>query len=318
MFMEKIISDQRRKDLEAATKLYLDGYREQNFDVSGEFAEYAGFYHLTNEPFSKVLEIVSFSQDSRVLSVLASGDQVFHLINAGVQNIDTFDINRMTEYYALGFKKRAIECLSFEEFNKLFDYYKDYKIRNHCCENLDIEEYVVENMEEEYKWFWQELIWTLKQYGFDASVFHFATDPLKQNREYKLFNQYMINKEQYKILQQNILKSKITFKQSSVVDIPQNFSKYDLIYLSNIMEYYQMFYGQYIKKSLEAKKLLTNIYKKNLNKNGEILMTDLMNNFLSILLEHESLKESRLSICSSRVKAYTLKKEKIRWFRWKN
>ena len=49
-----------------------------------------------------------------------------------------------TEYYDLGFKKRAIECLSFEDYKKLFEYYKDYETSTHCCQHLDIEKFVVE------------------------------------------------------------------------------------------------------------------------------------------------------------------------------
>ena len=227
------ISEQRRKDLEEATRLYLEGYCSKAFEVSGNFVEHASFYHLTNESVETFLKIVTLTPRTKALSILASGDQVFHLVLRGLKDIDTFDINRLTEYYALGFKKRAIECLSFEDYNKLFEYYKDDYEKTHNCQHLDIEKYVIENMEDEYKWFWQEIFYILKQYGFDASVFHFARGVDILSSECRIPNSFMREKEKYKQLQQNLAISKITFKQSSIVDIPNNFNKQYNIVLDN-------------------------------------------------------------------------------------
>ncbi len=306
--MEKVISEQRRKDLEAAIKLYLDGYCSKSFEISGKFTEYASFYHLTNESVETFLKIVTLTLETKALSILASGDQVFHLVQRGLKDIDTFDINRLTEYYALGFKKRAIECLSFEDYNKLFEYYKEYYDKTHNCQHLDIEQYVIENMEDEYKWFWQELFYNLKQHGFNPSVFHFANRADRLSSICRIPNSYMKDIEKYNELQQKLAKANITFKQSSIVDVPNNFNKkYDLIYLSNVMEYYTEFFCGNKKKALD---ILKKIYNENLNINGEILLIDLVDRFMSVMLEDKFLREHKYIMGRESTMGYTLKKEK--------
>ena len=308
--MEKIISEQRRKDLEAATKLYLDAYRGQNFDVTGEYIEYAGFYYLTNELFEKALQKLDLCEITKALSVLASGDQVIHLVQRGIYDIDTFDINRLTEYYALGFKKRAIECLSFEDYNKLFEYYRDYETSTHCCQHLDIEKYVIENMEEEYKWFWQELFHNLKELGFDAGIFHFAmgVDLIAKNTAVP--NTFMEEKEKYKELQQKLTKANLTFKHSAITDVPTNFpNQYDLICLSNIMDHYYNWVGNF-QDSYKARNLLKKIYDNNLKPNGIILQSDLIGTFFPELKEDCRFKIKKLKLTYNPTDAYIIKKEK--------
>ncbi len=91
----------------------MDMYSEKSLEgvkkiVSGEtssggfFGEYDKFYPYTNECISGYLRFVDFIKKNSALSVLSSGDHVFSLISHGINNVDTFDINRLTEYYALG------------------------------------------------------------------------------------------------------------------------------------------------------------------------------------------------------------------------
>ena len=305
--MVKIISEQRRKDLDEAIELYLSAYQKKDF-VNDNFVEYAGYYRITNEPFSKFLAKANFSDTTKTLSVLSSGDQVFEMVRKGIKKIDTFDINRMTEYFALGFKKRAIECLTYEQFLSLNKY--DRIVTKHNNENLEIEKYVIENMEEEYKWFWQELIASLKGEGFNVSVFHFVIDYLYLTKFHYSRNPYMADKEKYKELQQKLLKAKITFQQADIKELPKKFQQYDLIYLSNILEYHEDIFEKSGFPPEEAIKLLKKIYNKMLNNYGEIILTDLMNWFYPEFCGEKLFKENHELIIDGSDRGYILKKKK--------
>lgn len=304
-----VISEQRVRDLDSAIKMYLEGYQNGYFGVNDDFEEYAGFYHLTNEPVSQMFKEINLNKVQNALSVLASGDQIFHMINAGVQNIDTFDINRLTEYYALGFKRRAIECLKYEDFIKLFEYYRDCDYRKHFYENQELEKYVIENCDEEYKWFWQEFLYALKHKGFEASVFHLAKEAEYIDKGNIKNNLYMIDKSEFYNLQRKLKEANISYNTCSVMDVPQTFDNYDLVYLSNIMDYYRSFYGNYRNPKDKARGLIKDIYDKNLNKNGEIILTELMHTFYTIyFLEDMSVE---CIIDSGPFAAYGIKKNKV-------
>ena len=70
---------------------------------------YSKVYLWTNENIDAYLNIVDISSKENALSVLASGDQTFNLITKGIMNIDTFDTNKLTEYFALGLSFNALK-----------------------------------------------------------------------------------------------------------------------------------------------------------------------------------------------------------------
>ena len=303
-----VISDQRQVDLQNAIDLYLSVYKDKEKDRLDDFVEYAGFYHLTNEQASEIIEKTTVTDNMKALCVLAGGDQAFNFINAGIKNIDTFDINRLTEYYALGFKKRAVECLSYAEFVKLFSYHQGLYIRSHNRLQPEIEKYVIENMEEEYKWFWQQFKYALIQEGFDPSIFH-----LSIFSEFKDItkNNYAKDEETYKNFQKLVREAKITFTRSSITELPEKFEKYDLVYLSNIMDYPRDFYFNKENPLYYAIELLNKIYDQNLNYSGEIIMTYLTGSFIPSICKnkyyHDNLEEIILN--TEREHAYRLIKK---------
>lgn len=302
-----IIPEQRKKDLDNAIELYLSSYQNKAYFVNDAFIEYAGYYRITNEPFSKFLANANFTPNTKTLSVLASGDQVFEMVLNGINNIDTFDINRMTEYFALGFKKRAIECLSHEQFLELFQYSR--VVHKHYKENLEVEKYVIENMDAEYKWFWKELIDRLKDEGFNVSVFHFVIDYLYLSKSYYARNPYMVDKEKYKELQRKLLKAKITFEQAEIKELHRKFGHFDLIYLSNIFEYYKDIFEKSERPNEEAIKLLKTIYDEMLNDNGEIILTDLMGRFYPEFTKEKEFEENHQIVKHITDWGYILKKK---------
>ncbi len=68
-------------------------------------------YAWPNEDEKEILKLIDFKRIKRVLTVLSSGDYLYSLISKGIINVDTFDISPITEYYALGLKRSAIETI---------------------------------------------------------------------------------------------------------------------------------------------------------------------------------------------------------------
>ena len=281
------ISEQRRKDLASTLELYKRLYSDFEELRTKDFKEYNVLYMMTNEQLNDIWHKRKQLGNCNALSVLASGDQAFNLVNKGVLSIDTFDINRLTEYYALGFKKTAIETLSFMDFLMLFDRYDpDY--------DFELEKEVIKNMSDEYRWFWQELLYSAKDIKENPSIFDLVggcnyIDNVIRDRK----NNYLLDENEYKMLQENLKKAKITFRCCDIKEITKSFGKYNIIYLSNILDYYkQIFRGQ---DSLQkAYKLLGTIYKKNFKGSGEIFLTNLTGDFKTkLFLDNPELPQNK-------------------------
>ena len=118
----------------------MEKYTEEYYDdVIGKLANYSRHhyyftdfdkvYPFTNEYITGYLDYVNFTGKSSALSVLSSGDHTFSLITKGITNIDTFDVNGLTEFYSLGLKRALITIFSYTEFLEFIDaikYQKEY------------------------------------------------------------------------------------------------------------------------------------------------------------------------------------------------
>lgn len=253
-------------DLEEAIKLFQ---RIKNDDVPGsaEYCDYHFFYENTNEHLTHLLKPLTIPSDSKILTILASGDQPFNFINKGITNIDTFDINKLTEYYALGFKRTALLSLSYEQYLSLF-------FSNDNEEAEQLENYVIESMPEDYKYFWKEYKYVIKNLGYKASAFDLSIDDIRD--DYYIKNNYLINERVYKEFQQKLLNAKINFTHANVTDLPTKFSQYNLIYLSNVMDYYKtVLYADIPPQEalLKAVELTKEIYAKNVLNPGELMFS---------------------------------------------
>ena len=71
------------------------------------------------------------------------------------------DVEELTE-------KILDECILKRYFKRHSTYSYDFK---EFYDHIEIEKYVIENMDAEYKWFWEELIANLKDEGFNISVY---------------------------------------------------------------------------------------------------------------------------------------------------
>ncbi len=264
------------------------------------------FYLLTNENISGYMKFINFKNKENALTVLSSGDHLFNLIHNDIINVDTFDINELTEYYAFGLKIAAILKYNYKEYENFMDdialgYFDNKKSLEKLSQLLyDLLPY----MDEKYRKYWEEII----DYNYIAqrgirnpiNLISMLAYPSENYDKYKLNNNYLLSEDDYNIFKNNLLKSNITFKNADVVDLVDNFSnKYDFIFLSNILDYIYTTYGKdwsyhklymlidELKKLLKDNSLLTLSYvfnyeikvenNSNLFFNSAVKLSDLIN-----------------------------------------
>ncbi len=271
------LEEQRDEDLRRAKEIIDMGI------IPYTFEEYAAFYYLSNEQINQIYSQIDFTNYHTALTVLSSGDHAFNAIYQGIDNVDTFDVNRLTEYYALGFKKRAIECLNFEQFCSLYT-------SSNSAEIKDLEDEVIKNMDEVYKKFWETYKYELKSYGK-----HFASI-LMWAKEYRSpeggeYNAYLNSEETFKYLKKRLENAKITFTQANITELPVKFGTYDLVELSNILCYKKKIFLNNV--NLHSKELIVDIYNNNLNSNGLVLYQSGSGNLLNSPFLSRRLKKSQ-------------------------
>lgn len=147
----------------------------------------------------------------------------------------------MTEFYSLGIKKAMILKYDYKDFlhkylDLLLGYYSIYK------ESIFIEK-LLPYMDNRYAIFWNELVkfnYDLQSNNSDKRLLisDIVTKKFIIKDRIKLYNNYLSSNEDYEMLKDNLLNSKINFSCLDILDISNKFNnKYDFILLSNIFDY---------------------------------------------------------------------------------
>lgn len=199
-----------------------------NLNGKNTFHSESFIYKKTNEKLNEFIDLL-LNKD-KVLSVIGSGDQILNTLLTKPSKIDAFDISVFPKFF-LKLKIASIKSLSRGEYIKFFfsttetfldEYYDDLyfdKIRK----ELDIE---------------AEDFWTyLFQYNDWYDIYNstlFSSESVFEEQAI-IQNKYLDNDEYYKL--RDILQSaQINYIESNLLDLKIN-DTYDLIYLSNILEY---------------------------------------------------------------------------------
>jgi len=201
------------------------------------FSGYQKTYFTTNENIKAYLDLVNLDDYNNALTVLASGDQLFNLINKGILEVDTFDINKFTEYYVFGLRMAMIDKYNYKDYLKVFNKLLDEKT---SFEELnDILYGLLPFMDMKYREFWKEIL------DYNYILQKDAKERLNITRmlffgflDNNHFNNYLLNDEEYNKLKSNLNRAKISFSATNAVDLyKKNNKKYDLVLLSNILDY---------------------------------------------------------------------------------
>lgn len=209
-------------------------------------SEYNQIYFFSNENIKGYIDAAAPKKDQRALSVLSSGDHAFNLIAKGVLNVDTFDLNKLTEYYALGLKFALISKCNYNDF--LDTYYNLFSLFTSTEQILSNISDLLPHMDEKYREYWQEIQnfyykdtkQCIKKYNLFQAIAKEELDIFKARN----YNEYLLNQKNYELFKANLMQTNITFTHANALEIPKKFNgQYDYILLSNILDYIYLNWG---------------------------------------------------------------------------
>ena len=197
-----------------------------NFDVVPSVYSFNSLYKGTNEKLSKYVHF--FAGKKRMLSVIASGEQIFNAILEGVNEIEAFDICPFAKYY-LFLKKAGIQALTREEYIDFF--YKKAKESHNKLYFDKIRTY----LDDKSLIFWDNLF---QRFGWEKICFSllFFRDPIDE--EENIINNKYLEPANFERMKEFLAWVKIKVYTGDILKIVRKFKQEsDLIYLSNISFY---------------------------------------------------------------------------------
>ena len=216
---------------------------------SSNFGGYQKVYFHTNENINFYMGFASLSKNTNALTVLGSGDHAFNLITSGVRNIDTFDLNRLTEYFAFGLKIAKILKYNYYEYLVIDQKLMDFNIT--LDELSDIIIGLIPYMDKKYRLFWRKVIdinYKLQKNSKEPmNLIYLICTGVNSPRIHNNNNRYLTDEAYYIALKHNLQQANLRFFNVNATDLADHFAdyQYDLIFLSNIMDYFTKYYGDF-------------------------------------------------------------------------
>lgn len=236
--------------INGAKKLIEEQVRKNKIEFSGiKFSEYQKTYFWTNEQIGDYLGVVDLEGKDNALTVTASGDHTFNLITKGILNIDTFDTNKLTEFFAFGFKRAMILKYNYNDFCIIIERLRSTQISIEELNEIILG--LLPFMETRHRIFWQSILDfnynTQRENETNLNLFLMLS--LEKQTEItianKFFNNFLIDEEHYELLRTKLGLANITFTHAEAINLREYFAnKYDVILLSNILDYFYKRFGR--------------------------------------------------------------------------
>lgn len=207
---------------------------EKPFQESYAYSSYDTSFLFTTENQQGVNDVIHYGGKD-VLTVASSGDQYLGAAYYGAKKIDLYDINKLTRYISF-LKIAAIKTLSFKDFQGFFFPLDKENKPQKTFWNLKTLKRLLPVLPSDVGYFWENIMYVFNKKGFGSFILPTAS----YNRIETIQNGmpfYYEEAEYYKL--QSILRKRDypTFKNCDIFDLAKSFtSKYDIVYLSNIIE----------------------------------------------------------------------------------
>lgn len=234
------------KSIGIAKKIIDMQVKDYYINQSNEFLRENKIYSWTNENMKSYLSPFNYNNIQKALTVLSSGDHAFNLLSLGIKDIDTFDINPLTEYYALGLKRAMILKYDYKTFISILNFF--YNPFSSLTIITELVHSLLPYMEKKYQIFWQIILdynyGLQKETGTHFNLILLLTlDTRGVNPLY--FNTYLNSEKEYNNLRRSLINANITFKNVNAINLGQSYkdNKYDYILLSNILDYFHYNFG---------------------------------------------------------------------------
>ena len=258
--------------------IYLREYLVSRvYSFGKEVPGYSRVYYRTNEDLVEVYKDIDF-EDKKVLSVLASSDQVFTARFLGAKEVDSFDKNRLTLYYYY-LRKWAIKYRN-ELYPKVLRGNNWLKrllnsVKPECIDEEKALEFFKKHVKENtnfYNLFFEDHLDDEKGATFYSRASHIK-DTIDMDMKFVDFDMFSENKIK---------------------------DKYDIVLTSNILEWAR---GDK-SKFMIAKENLSSI----LNKDGLVVCSSLVNRSKSTILAEREIFDSNFE-CMEYSTGYVYKKK---------
>ena len=212
-------------DITLAQKIVGNTY--SNILKSNFFHENSIIYKSSNERINMYDKYLKDKE--KILSVISSSDQILNSILNGSKKIDAFDISCFPKYF-LFLKISAVKKLTKEEYIKFFfDTISTDEIYD------DLYFMIREDLDKDVRKFWDSLFdfydwYDIYNSTLFSSEFHTKEEIINKNKYLK--------EENYLKLRQNLNKINLNLYTGNILEISKKLKEnYDLIYLSNIINY---------------------------------------------------------------------------------
>ena len=213
--------DTLKEDIRLAQMIVANKY----FDNKSRYNDTSIIYRGTNECVSSYIKYLI--NKKRILSVIASGDQILNSILVGSKDIVGFDISRFPKYY-LELKIAAIKVLNKEEYIKFFVGDRDELL------NVDIYDLIRKEMPSKYRMFWDSLFDYFDPVLINESHL-FSTEVV--NRKINVRNNIFLQGENYLDLRRMLDKVHITYFNDNIFNLASNIERFNLVNMSSIIHY---------------------------------------------------------------------------------
>ena len=199
-----------------------------NINKKENFHNTSAIYKISNERIQDYQKYLS--NRKRILSVIASADQILCSIMDGTKEIDAFDISVYPKYF-MYLKIAGIQALDREEYIDFFYGSPDTSDRYD-----DIYERISVYLDGDALEFWDSLFGFFDWYDIYTSTL-FSSEPYLEKTAVAQ-NRYLQSDEEYNKLRSVIGDVTIRTYEGDILDMADSFTeRYDLIYLSNIIYY---------------------------------------------------------------------------------
>ena len=191
-------------------------------------------FHSTSCIYIKSNELINGYQKylvnrEKILSVIASGDQILNCILGGSKVIDAFDISVFPKYF-LKLKMAALQGLSREEYISFF-----YGTIRPDEKFDDLYQGIRIFLEGDALSFWDSLFDFYDWYDIYHSTL-FSTEPVITS--HVISQNAYLEEDNYRVLSKMVRDVDVHTVEGDILDIYSRFSdSYDLVYLSNIIYY---------------------------------------------------------------------------------
>ncbi len=214
-------------DVKRALYLLNGGYNDERY------GKRSSVFLFGTENQQGVNQILHYDNKD-VCTVASSGDQYLGAVYYGAKNVDVFDINRLS-YYITYLKIIAIMYLEYEEFLDFFVPIDYIEVRPSFFNKITFKK-LFPYMTDDVSYFWHHIVNSIDNNRFGNFIFPYQSmnhlDVVQRGMP------FYSSEEEYNKLKEILINRQMPmFYQVDIKDLEQVLvNKYDVLYLSNIIE----------------------------------------------------------------------------------